>query len=186
MTWGFSKLLRWFCGSPFYKKALDVVLGIWKAEHFTMERSWTLRNKELLITKIYVGWLKQRKQSVFLRKLCFSKEPFYFDVKLINTKFCFQKSSSIKQFLSVLFSWQHFYKHKLSKPWLREAILCTLLLSHITQNKPFQIANYHRSADYTGTSNFLTNDHLNNDVFSFSDPAAFQRWIISQFGTRSP
>lgn len=37
---------------------------------------------------------------------------------------------------------------------------------HHSENKPFQNLNYSSSADCSGTSNFLTNHHLNNDVFS--------------------
>lgn len=42
----------------------------------------------------------------------------------------------------------------------------TTVVSHHSENKPFQILNYPSGADCTGTSNFLTNRHLNNDVFS--------------------
>lgn len=43
----------------------------------------------------------------------------------------------------------------------------TTVVPHHSENKPFQILNYYSAADCTGTSNFLTNRHLNNDVFSF-------------------
>lgn len=39
------------------------------------------------------------------------------------------------------------------------------VVPHHSENKPFQILNYRSAADCTGTSNFLTNRHLNNDVF---------------------
>lgn len=37
---------------------------------------------------------------------------------------------------------------------------------HHSENKPFQNLNYSSSTDCSGTGNFLTNHHLNNDVFS--------------------
>lgn len=43
----------------------------------------------------------------------------------------------------------------------------TTVVPHHSENKPFQIPNYYSAADCTDTSNFLTNRHLNNDVFSF-------------------
>lgn len=42
----------------------------------------------------------------------------------------------------------------------------TTVVPHHSENKPFKILNYHSAADCTGTGNFLTNRHLNNDVFS--------------------
>lgn len=42
------------------------------------------------------------------------------------------------------------------------------------ENKPFQIPNYYRAADCTDTSNFLTNCHLNNDVFGFQALQSFK------------
>lgn len=43
----------------------------------------------------------------------------------------------------------------------------TTVVPHHSKNKPFQIPNYYSAADCTDTTNFLTNRHLNNDVFSF-------------------
>lgn len=48
------------------------------------------------------------------------------------------------------------------------------VVPHHSENKPFQILNYHSGADCTGTSNFLTNRNLNNDVFGFQTLRPFK------------
>lgn len=40
------------------------------------------------------------------------------------------------------------------------------VVPHHSESKPFQILNYSRRCDCSATGNFLTNHHLNNDVFS--------------------
>lgn len=48
------------------------------------------------------------------------------------------------------------------------------VVPHLPENKPFQIPNYYRAADCTDTGNFLTNCHLNNDVFGFQVLQSFK------------
>lgn len=50
----------------------------------------------------------------------------------------------------------------------------TTVVPHHSENKPFQIPNYYSAADCTDTGNFLTNCHLNNDVFSFQALQSFK------------
>lgn len=134
MIWGLFKspspVTIWLC-----EEALNIALRILKAQHFTM--AWTQRNKEHFIMK-GGGWgeLKQNKVCLY-KNFILKRNYFLLDIKLITAKFCFKKcpqwSSSFLCYLVHCI----FISSRLSKLWLREAILCTLLLSHIIQNKPF-------------------------------------------------